>query len=776
MEDTRRVDTVDSKETEKLEKAGGAANGAVAVAEKDAPQVRLAIEGMTCAACVNRVEQALRRVPGVVDVNVNLATHSAAVRTAGATPAALVEAVVNVGYGAEQVLDPAEEARRQREEREREIARQRRIFAISAVFTLPLVLSMAGHFAPTTNPFIQLLNNGWLQWALATPVQILAGWQFYQDAWQKLKARTANMSTLVVMGTSSAYLYSVASVLWGQRLGITGLYFEASAVILTLVVLGRWLEARQRGHTSEAIRRLMGLRAVTARLLRNGAEVEVPAEQVQPGDLVVVRPGERIPVDGVIQSGASAIDESMLTGESMPVDKVAGDEVIGGTVNTHGSFVFTATRVGSDTALARIIRVVEEAQASRAPVQRLADTISAYFVQVVLVIALVTFAGWYIYGVSQGHPEPVTRALVNTVAVLVLACPCALGLATPTALMVGTGLGAEKGILIRGGEHLEKVHKASAVVFDKTGTLTMGRPVLTDVMAAPGFTEEEVLDLAARAENRSEHPLAAAIIQAARAQGLGEGDADDFTAMPGLGIRAQVDGRMVLLGNALLMEREGIDTAVLADTLAQLQEEGKSAVLLAVDGRPAGVVAVADTLKEEAAAAVEALHQMGIDVYMLTGDNRRTALAIARQVGIPAQRVLAEVLPEGKAETVQQLKAQGHSVVMVGDGINDAPALAAADVGMAIGTGTDVAMEAAHITLMRGDVRGVPAAIRLSRATMGKIRQNLFWAFFYNALGIPLAALGFLNPIIAGAAMAFSSVSVVTNAGLLKRYDPMAGL
>ncbi|MEX2355789.1 MAG: heavy metal translocating P-type ATPase [Thermaerobacterales bacterium] len=742
------------------------------------PSVQLTIQGMTCAACVSRVEQALQRVPGVSEANVSLATHTATVRhlPEAVTEQDLIAAVVGAGYEAEPATeDRANQADREQELRDREIRRQRFWFGFSAALTLPLVLAMAGHFTEVHSRFITFLSNGWVQLAFATPVQFGAGWQFYADAWKKLKGRSANMSTLVAMGTSAAYFYSVAAIFWGAQLGITDLYFEASAVIITLIILGKYMEARQRGGASDAIRKLMGLQARTARVQRGGEELDIAISAVEVGDRIIVRPGERVPVDGTVREGHSTIDESMLTGESMPAERGPGDEVIGGTVNAHGSFLFEATKVGRKTALAQIIKVVEEAQGSRAPIQRLADLIAAYFVPVVLVIAAVTFTAWYLYGLSAGSPDALTRAMLNTVAVLVLACPCALGLATPTAIMAGTGRGAENGILIRGGEHLEKAHRINTVILDKTGTITRGEPSLTDVVAAAGYEGASVLHMAARAENRSEHPLAAAIIAAAEKQGMSGGGADQFEALPGHGIRAVVDGQEVLLGNRRLMERYQVDISDIAAEQERLEEEGKTAMLVAIDGTAAGILAVADTIKTEAPEAIQALASMGVEVYMLTGDNQRTAAAIAKQCGIAPANVLAEVLPGEKADMVARLQGEGRRVAMVGDGINDAPALALADVGIAIGTGTDVAMEAADITLMRGDLRGVPASLRLSRATMRKIRQNLFWAFIYNGLGIPLAALGYLSPVLAAGAMAFSSVSVVTNAGLLKRYDPMHG-
>lgn len=639
---------------------------------------------------------------------------------------------------------------------------------MSAVLSLPLFLSMIGHITDVNHVIVDWLLNGWVQFALATPVQFYAGWQFYVDSYYNLRSGSANMSVLVALGTSAAYFYSLAGLLFPD-LGVTGLYFETSAVLITLILLGKLLEARAKGRTSEAIKKLMGLQPKTARVVRDGAEIDIPIEQVKVGDIIVVRPGEKIPVDGIVREGRSAVDESMITGESMPVEKGPGDEVVGATINKHGTFKVEATKVGKDTALAQIIRVVEEAQASKAPIQRLADVVSAYFVPAVVGVAVIAFIGWYI---ATGD---FTRALLNMTAVLVIACPCALGLATPTAIMVGTGKGAENGILFKGGEHLEKAHELNAVVLDKTGTITKGEPEVTDVIAFGEFDETALLEWVARAEKASEHPLAQAIVASAQAKDIALEDAAAFEAIPGHGIRAEIDGRAVLVGNRKLMHDHGIDIGPVQGDMESLEGEGKTAMLAAVDGQLAGLIAVADTVKESAAEAIAVLQGMGLRVMMLTGDNRRTAHAIARQVGIRTEDVIAEVLPEDKAGVVEKLQAQGLKVAMVGDGINDAPALAKADVGIAIGTGTDVAIEAADITLMSGDLRGIVAAIRMSRATMTKIKQNLFWALIYNTIGIPFAAFGILSPIIAGAAMAFSSVSVVTNSSLLKRFDPQKG-
>ncbi|HHX50095.1 MAG TPA: copper-translocating P-type ATPase, partial [Clostridia bacterium] len=602
--------------------------------------------------------------------------------------------------------------------------------------------------------------NPWIQLALTTPVQFIAGWPFYRGAFLSLKTGGTNMDVLVVLGTSTAYFYSLYSLLagWGK------FYFETAAILITLILLGKLLEAVARGKTSEAIKKLMGLQPKTARVVRKGQEKDLPVEEVVVGDMIRVRPGERIPVDGIILAGTSSIDESMLTGESLPVDKMPGDHVTGASINKQGSFTFRATKVGGDTVLAQIISLVEKAQLSKAPIQRLADRVSGIFVPAVIIIALLTFAGWYLQGAG------LAAALIPAATVLVISCPCALGLATPTAIMVGTGLGAEKGILIKGGEHLERAGKINAVILDKTGTITHGIPQVTDFLSLPPYLDETLLGALASGEKESEHPLGQAIVQKAGEMGLSLPEVTDFQALPGQGIRFRLAGKTWYGGNESLARSLGVDLSGFLSQKHTWEEEGKTVILIMVENHLAGMVAVADTIKEHAREAITELKEMGIDVFMLTGDQKRTALAIARQVGI--DHVLAEVLPDEKAREVENLKKDGKVVAMVGDGINDAPALAISDVGIAMGTGTDVAMESASITLMRGDLRTIAASIRLSRKTVQKIRQNLFWAFIYNTLAIPLAVLGVLTPLIAGTAMAFSSVSVVTSSLLLKRYNP----
>ncbi len=698
------------------------------------------------------MEKALNKLEGVTSANVNISTNKAVVEFPSGLfeDSQFIEAIRSAGYKAEVEKEASSD--KEKERREKEIKSLKRSFIISAILTLPLFIAMFYHMAGEMN----ILTNGYFQWALATPVQFIIGYRFYSGAYKSLRGGGANMDVLIAMGTSAAYFYSVYNVFTG----VHEYYFEAAAVIITLILLGKTFEAVAKGKTSEAIKKLMGLQPKTARIFKDGEEVEVAIENLQVGDIIIVKPGEKVPVDGVIVQGSSSLDESMITGESMPVDKGEGDQVVGATINKFGSFRFEARKIGKDTVLSQIIKLVEDAQGSKAPVQRLADKISGIFVPVVIVIALITFLAF-------NFIDSFNTGLINAVAILVIACPCALGLATPTAIMVGTGKGAENGILIKSGEHLESAHKMDAIIFDKTGTITKGKPDVTDIVVFEG-SQEEILRTAASVEKTSEHPLGEAIVRRAEEDGLKLKEAESFSAVPGKGLQAKFEKKEVLIGNRKLMIENNVDVSSKEEEIKKLEMEGKTAMLVAVDKKFSGIIAVADGIKETSQAAIRELQNMGLQVYMITGDNERTAKAIASQVGI--KNVLADVLPEDKASEVEKLKSQGIHVGMVGDGINDAPALAAADVGFAIGTGTDVAMEAADITLMRGDLEGVVTAIRLSHRTMRTIKQNLFWAFFYNTLGIPFAALGFLNPMVAGAAMAFSSVSVVSNSLRLRNF------
>ncbi|MEO8437517.1 MAG: heavy metal translocating P-type ATPase [Chloroflexota bacterium] len=745
--------------------------------------VSFPVEGMTCASCVNRITRFLGKVEGVEEANVNLATESASVRfdPSRTDLGALAAAVEAAGYVAR--VAPADDAETTAGEpeipyAERHLADLRRRLLLAGVLTVPLLLGLA---RMTIAPFLPaILTDPWFQLALATPVQFYAGAPFYRGAINALRHRTTDMNTLVAVGTSAAFAYSVAAILFPGFFAAAGLmtggmlplYFDTAAAIISLILLGRFLEARARSHTSDAIRKLIGLAPRTARVVRSGAEVDIPIEQVIVGDVVLVRPGERIAVDGQVLEGRSAVDESMVTGESMPAGKGPGDEVIGGTLNASGAFTYEATRVGADTVLAQIVRLVQEAQGSRAPIQRLADAVTGIFVPIVLAIAGLTFLAWYVAG-----PAPAFNlALLNTIAVLIIACPCALGLATPTSIMVGTGKGAENGVLFRNAEALERLHKVRAVVLDKTGTLTEGKPRVTDVVVTadgPVPDESELLRLVAAAERGSEHPLGEAIVRHVRdslAQLLPE--ATEFAAEPGQGISAIVDGHRVVVGRPGFI---GESVAALQVDGERLAASGKTPIYVAIDGRPAAVIAVADTLKSGSAAAVAELHRLGIRVTMLTGDNETTARAIAAGAGI--DDVIADVRPDEKAAKIRAIQESGSVVAMVGDGVNDAPALASADIGIAIGTGSDIAIESAGVTLMSGDLHGLVTAIALSRATMRNIKQNLFWAFAYNVALIPLAAGLFypftgwlLDPIFAAAAMALSSVTVVSNALRLRRF------
>lgn len=738
-------------------------------------KVTLPVTGMTCASCVAKVERAINGLEGVVRSSVNLATEKATVDyiPAMVTVHDMTRAVRSIGYDVVEVEEAEDLLEKEERGRREAFARLRKKLVTAVALTVPIfVLTHPGFFGLTA--FVDISKQGYffLQFLFATPVQFWCGWQFYRGAWAVARHRTTDMNTLIAVGTSAAYFYSVAATFLPGFFEARGfapqVYYDTAAAIIVLILVGRLLEARAKGQTSEAIKKLIGMQAKTARVVREGGEVDIPVEDVVAGDTVVVRPGEKIPVDGRVTDGYSSVDESMISGESIPVEKKSGDKVIGATINKTGSFRFTAEKVGKDTALAQIIKMVEEAQGSKPPIARLADLIASWFIPAVITIAVITFVVWYAFG-----PEPAfTYGLLNFVAVLIIACPCALGLATPTSIMVGTGKGAENGILIRGGESLETAHKLTAIVLDKTGTLTKGEPSVTDVVSTPGFEEQEVLLHAASAEKGSEHPLGEAIVKGARDRGIEIPDPDAFEAVPGHGIRARVNGKSILLGNLKFMKDEGIE-GVLEAEAERLSNEGKTPMYVAIDGKPAGLIAVADTLKEFSGEAVASLQRMGLEVIMITGDNQRTANAIARDLGI--ERVLAEVLPEDKAEEVRKLQEEGEVVGMVGDGINDAPALARADVGIAIGTGTDVALEASDITLISGDLRAIVGAIRLSSATIRNIKQNLFWAFFYNVSLIPVAAgvlypfFGILlKPIFAAAAMSISSVTVVMNALRLK--------
>ena len=724
-------------------------------------EVDLRVEGMTCASCVGRVEKALRKVPGVTEATVNLATERAHVVGHGLGAATLVEAVENAGYSASPVAHEQSAATSPDAAQDRS-RRELNHVLIAAALSAPLVVGMVGDLLN-----LPMMLPAWVQFALATPVQFWLGWRFYRAAYKAVRAGSGNMDLLVALGTSAAWGLSIYMLLTAHPGYTPHLYFEASAVLITFVLLGKWLEARAKGQTAAAIRALMGLRPDRARVRRKGAEVEVPVEQVRVGDLVVVRPGERVPVDGRVLEGASSVNESMLTGEPLPVEKAVDAKVTGGSINVDGLLVVETTAVGSETMLSKIVRLVEGAQTSKAPIQRTVDRVSAIFVPVVLAIAAITFAAWW------GVTGELETAIITAVSVLVIACPCALGLATPTSIMVGTGAAARHGILIKDAEALERAHAVTAVAFDKTGTLTEGKPRVTNVVPAEELVKAEVLRVAVSLQQGSEHPLAHAVRVRAENDGVDADTLAEFKALAGRGVSGVVDGRSVLLGTKRLMAENGLDDAVLATATADLEASGRTVSWLAEmapEKRVLGLVAFGDTIKESARQAVQTLHAQGIEAVMVTGDSKGAAQAVAKELGI--DRVFAEVLPGDKADVVATLKAEGKVVAMVGDGINDAPALAAADVGIAMATGTDVAMHTAGVTLMRGEPVLVAGSIDVSRRTYAKIKQGLFWAFIYNLIGIPLAAFGFLSPVLAGAAMALSSVSVVLNALTLRGWKP----
>lgn len=716
--------------------------------------IELLISGISCASCVQKIEGALNSLNGVIKADVNLATSKASINYIPGliSPVQLKKQIIDIGYGIEEKEEQESDEDFETKARRREVSRQYKLLIFGILLSVPLIIIS---FWP------QFFLKNYILFLLATPVQIVLGWQYYINSYKSLRHGSANMDVLIAMGTSAAYIYSLATTF------ITGgdVYYDTAAVILTLITLGKYLEASAKGRASDAIKKLLGLAPKTARVIRQSEEIDIPVEEVKVGDLVLVRPGEKFPVDGLVKEGKSFVDESMITGESIPIEKKAGDKVVGATINKHGLIKFETTKIGKDTVLSQIIKMVQDAQGSKAPIQRLADKVSGVFVPIVIGIAILTFVGWYFLGTGE---DVFTHALLNMVAVLVIACPCALGLATPTAIMVGTGKGAELGILIKGGEILEKAHKLDTVIFDKTGTLTKGKPAVTDIQTIKEDGKEKALVIAASAEKGSEHPIGEAIVTEAKEKKLKLVKLSDFKAIAGLGIKASLNGDKIIVGNKRLMQGEKIKLDDWNDKAIYLEETGKTAVYIAENGVVTGLIGVADRLKEDSKEAIKNLFKLGIEPIMITGDNKRTAKAIAYQLGI--NRVQAEVLPKDKAFQVKKFQESQRVVAMVGDGINDAPALAQADIGIAIGTGTDVAIEASDITLIGEDLKGVSTAVQLSKSTMRTIKQNLFWAFFYNTILIPLAVIGLINPMLAAAAMAFSSVSVVTNSLRLKRF------
>ncbi|MBW9155553.1 heavy metal translocating P-type ATPase [Clostridium sp. FP2] len=755
-----------------VEKAGYKAIG-------DDVNKTMKIEGMTCASCAKAVERATRKLDGVTEANVNYATEKLSINYEPSKVKVIdiKKAIEKAGYKA---IEEETTADADKEKKEKEIKLLWKKFIISAIFAVPLLYISMGHMIgfplpDFINPMMNPVAFALIQLILTIPV-VIAGNRYYTVGFKALIRRSPNMDSLIAIGTSAAVLYGIfatVKIILGDTSYAMDLYFESAAVIITLITLGKYLESVSKGKTSEAIKKLMGLAPKTAMVIRNGKEIEITIEEVEVGDIIIVKPGEKMPVDGKVVEGTTSVDESMITGESMPVEKNSGDKIIGASINKNGTIKYEATRVGKDTALAQIIKLVEDAQGSKAPIAKLADVISGYFVPIVITLAVLSGLGWYFIG-----GESAMFSLTIFISVLVIACPCALGLATPTAIMVGTGKGAEHGVLIKSGVALETAHKIQTIVFDKTGTITEGKPKVTDVVVINGIAQNDLLQLAASAEKGSEHPLGEAIVKGATEKGLEFKKLDFFKAIPGYGIEVKIDGKNILLGNRKLMIERKISLEKLEKISNRLAQEGKTPMYIAIESKMAGIIAVADTVKASSKKAIEKLHEMGIEVAMITGDNKRTAQAIAKQVGI--DRIYAEVLPQDKANVVKKLQAEGTKVAMVGDGINDAPALAQADIGIAIGSGTDVAMESADIVLMRSDLMDVPTALQLSKSTIRNIKQNLFWAFGYNTIGIPVA-MGILhvfggpllNPMIAGAAMSLSSVSVVANALRLKGFKPV---